>query len=227
MRKQLLDLGADPEKTNAHYIGVPLEKFTFQQRETLSNKIKNNESITFLQVSNFVEKKGHRYTIEAFSNIIQDYPNCKLVLAGDGLLRPKIEKLVKVKKIQDKVIFLGRVTTNEVIPLMHDADIFLHHSVTASDGSQEGIPTVLMEAMGTGLPVFSTYHTGIPELIEDEKTGYLSPEKDVRHYTQKILKFLTGRYHPGRNASNAVHKRFNIAIQNQRLKQIYKEIANE
>lgn len=227
MKEQLLNLGANPEKTYMHYIGVPLELFTFQKRDTLSKKIKNNETISFLQISNFVEKKGHRYTIDAFSNIIQHYPNCKLVLAGDGLLRPKIETLVKAKKIQDKVLFLGRVTTKEVIPLMHHADIFLHHSVTASDGSQEGIPTVLMEAMGTGLPVFSTYHAGISELIEDEKTGYLSPEKDIQHFTRNILKFINGSYHPGKNASNAVHKRFNMAIQNHRLKQIYREIANE
>jgi colanic acid/amylovoran biosynthesis glycosyltransferase len=60
-------------------------------------------------------------------------------------------------------------------------------SVRAGDGDLEGIPVALMEAMAAGLTVVSTYHSGIPELIEDGRTGLLAPERDVGALAQKLV----------------------------------------
>lgn len=65
----------------------------------------------------------------------------------------------------------------EINKLMDEAHIFLLPSITATDGDQEGIPEVLMEAMASGLPVISTFHSGIPELVIDGETGFLGPGK--------------------------------------------------
>ena len=65
--------------------------------------------------------------------------------------------------------------------------MFLLPSVTAQDGDVEGIPVSLMEAMAAGLTVLSTYHSGIPELIEDQKTGFLAPERDIEALAAQLL----------------------------------------
>ncbi len=109
--------------------------------------------------------------------------------------------------------------------LMKQADIFVHHSITASNGDQEGIPNVIMEAMATGLPIISTYHAGIPELITDEFNGYLVEEKDSEEYAKKIRKLLTEdiSFIP-LNARKTIEEKFNLKKQQIKLNSIYEEL---
>jgi len=227
MKDRLVKYGADPSKIKVHYIGAPLQDFAFHNRKALNEKAKNNELIKFLQVSNFVEKKGHKYTINAFKKFISFYPNSRLILAGDGPLKNSMEDLCNELNLNNHVQFVGKVTKPEVIKLMKEADVFLHHSVTAENGDQEGIPTVLMEAMGTGLTVISTYHSGIPELIIDGYNGFLVHEKDIKEYVEKLKYVLSTDNSIRKNAHNYVNKKFNIEIQNKELGDIYKFIINQ
>jgi len=226
MADRLLEIGAKPDRTHVHYIGVPLEDFRFVPRSPIGEKIINMEQIRFLQVSNFVEKKGHYYTVKAFRDFIAHYPNCTLTLAGEGPLQQIIRNLCDELGISDKVQFAGRVAKEQVIELMERSDIFLHHSVTAANGDQEGIPTVLMEAMAMGLIVISSYHSGIPELIEDGRTGFLVVEKDISSYVQTMLTAINASPNLPLLASHSIHTSFNMEIQNNKLKQIYKSIIN-
>lgn len=70
--------------------------------------------------------------------------------------------------------------------MLDDADVFLLPSVTGADGDMEGIPVALMEAMAVGIPVVSTLHSGIPELVEADKSGWLVPENDARALAQRL-----------------------------------------
>jgi glycosyltransferase involved in cell wall biosynthesis len=226
MRDRLIQYGADPSRIKVHYIGAPLQDFVFHNRKALNEKAKNSEMIKFLQVSNFVEKKGHKYTIKAFKEFLGVYPNSRLILAGDGPLRNSMEGLCNELNLNNHVQFIGKVTKPEVIKLMKEADVFLHHSVTAENGDQEGIPTVLMEAMGTGLTVISTYHSGIPELIIDGYNGFLVHEKDITGYVEKLKHVLNTDNSIRKNAYNYVNKNFNIQIQNEELADIYRFVMN-
>ncbi|MGG2973685.1 glycosyltransferase [Geobacillus stearothermophilus] len=226
MKDKLIQYGANPSKIKVHYIGAPLQDFVFHSRKALNEKAKNNELIKFLQVSNFVEKKGHKYTIKAFKEFLKVYPNSRLILAGDGPLRNSIQNLCNELNLNNYVQFVGKVTKPEVIKLMKEADVFLHHSVTAENGDQEGIPTVLMEAMGTGLTVISTYHSGIPELIIDGYNGFLVHEKDIKGYVEKLKHVLNTDNSIRKNAHNYVNKNFNIQIQNEKLADIYRFMIN-
>lgn len=226
MADRLVALGADPARTWAHYIGVPVEDFQFVRRKSLAAKSKDGETVVLLQVSNFIEKKGHLYTLQAFRAFQQHYPRCKLVLAGGGILREAIERAAHELEIANKVEFVGVVAKPRVIELMSNADMFLHHSVTAANGNTEGIPTVLMEAMATGLPVVSTFHSGIPELIKDGESGFLVQERDVAAYSQKLILALSQADGMAEKAAATVAATFNLSRQNESLKSIYRRIID-
>lgn len=70
--------------------------------------------------------------------------------------------------------------------MLHSSDILLAPSVTAENGDQEGIPGSLMQAMACGLPVVSTLHSGIPELVEDGVSGFLAPERNAEVLAEKL-----------------------------------------
>jgi glycosyltransferase involved in cell wall biosynthesis len=226
MARRLEPHGLDKSRLHVHYIGVPVDDFAFISRVPVSEKIKLGKPVEFLQVSNFVEKKGHRYTIDAFARHLGSYPGHNLILAGDGPMRSEVEALCSEKGIADRVAFVGRVVKTQINKLMRSADVFLHHSVTAADGDKEGIPTVIMEAMSTGLVVVSTFHSGIPELIDDGVDGLLVNERDVDAYVKK-LNGLTD-CDPGLpdKARAKIEDKFNMSIQNVKLGKIYEKVIN-
>jgi colanic acid/amylovoran biosynthesis glycosyltransferase len=109
---------------------------------------------------------------------------------------------------------------------MRSAHIFLGPSVTAASGDQEGIPTVIKEAMAVGLPVVSTIHSGIPELVEHGVTGYLAPERDAETLAKHLIALLR---HPdqwgemGRAGRRRVEMEFDTERLNDALVEHYRE----
>lgn len=153
---------------------------------------------TFLQVSSFSEKKGHEFTVRAFAKLIKNQKigrKIRLILAGEGFLKNDMETLVKELGITEFVEFPGLVNREQARELMENADAFVHHSVTSSSvGDMEGIPNAIMEAMAMELPVLSTFHSGIPELVENEINGFLVAERNVADYAEKMKEILSWKY---------------------------------
>lgn len=224
MANRLIAFGCEPSRLRTHYIGVPIEMYEQVDRVPLQEKVKRREQINFLQVARFEEKKGHYYTILAFAEFLKRYSRAYLTLAGDGQLKANIEKLCTELDIGSHVSFVGQVPTREVSRLMQESDVFLHHSVTTDEGDMEGIPIVIMEAMATGLVPISTCHSGIPELIEHDISGYLVAEKDIADYVQQMFRVLEDNGRVGRRARSIIEQRFDISRQNAKLADIYKEL---
>lgn len=222
---RLLELGAPPEHVFQHYIGVPLDKFVSPQRESVAHKAGRGARIQLLQVANFVEKKGHAYTVDAFHVVARNLGNVDLVFAGDGPTRPRIERQVASLGLAARVKFLGNVDTAEVRRLMSASDVFVHHSVRGPRGEEEGLPTVILEAMASGLPVVTTYHAGIPEAVEHGVTGYLVEERDVDAYVDVLVRLLQEDGTIGARARARVREHFDITRQNAALRMIYQRVV--
>jgi colanic acid/amylovoran biosynthesis glycosyltransferase len=139
-----------------------------------------------LSVGRFIEKKGLEYGIRAVSNVLKKYPNIKYNIAGDGPLKSQFEELINERRVSKNIKLLGWKTQSEIRKLMKKSDIMIAPSVTSSRGDQEGIPVTLIEALATGLPVITTGHSGIPELVQDGKSGLIVPERDVNYLTDRI-----------------------------------------
>ncbi|RUU71671.1 glycosyltransferase, partial [Mesorhizobium sp. M2C.T.Ca.TU.009.01.2.1] len=142
---------------------------------------------------------------------------------GGGELLEQLKRTAIDLGIADRVSFLGPRPHGEVKQRLRDADVFLLPSVAGRDGDLEGIPVALMEAMAGGLIAVSTYHSGIPELIEDHKTGFLVPERDVAALAGKLAWIAEnpGPCEPiALAARRKVEADFNADILNERFAQI-------
>ena len=222
-RNKMLERGADPDRTQTLHIGIPLRAFEYSQRLPIREKVRRGQTVELLQVARLVEKKGTRYTLLAFRELLNSYPKCRLSIAGEGPLKEELQSLAATLGISDSVRFLGWVTIEQVARLMHAADIFVLHSVTADDGDQEGIPQSITEAMATGVLVVSTFHAGIPELIQDGVCGYLVPERDVTSYAGKLRDGLDCGPEMGMKARQVVEASFDLDAQNHKLVHFYRQ----
>lgn len=177
-------------KKHILYYGTNIDFF-----KRINYNLEKNE-IKFLQVSSFSEKKGHEYTIKAFALHLKRNLNLnsKLILAGEGDLKESMIRLCKDLKIAEYVEFVGLVNANEAKQLMENSNIFVHHSITSDKGDMEGIPNAIMEAMSMELPILSTFHSGIPELVEHQINGLLSEEKNIEKYADQMTEILKWGY---------------------------------
>ena len=222
MRSNLERVNISVEKGMKLYYGINLKEFVpLDDRET-------KKPFTFLQVSTLVEKKGITYTLNAFSAFLADKikEDYQLILTGDN--ERELEELkqeVSDLNIGESVTFFGRANHDQVIQLMKEADVFVHHSITASNGDEEGIPNAIMEAMAMKLPVISTYHAGIPELVEHGVNGFLVKEKDTEDYAKRMNEIITWTL-KGENRE-VIEDRFNYQKHNAQLEKFYLKLLNK
>ncbi len=182
LRKNLNRHNINIKNSMILHSGIDLNRFKREKKE------KKDDPFIFLQISSLAEKKGHIYTLQAFAKFLASSQSKKYILklTGDGFQKIKLEKLALSLNIQNNVKFVGFVSPQEARVLLEESDVFVHHSITPKDGDEEGIPNALMEAMAMELPVLSTYHAGIPELVTDGENGYLVQEKDVDAYAARM-----------------------------------------
>ena len=214
-RSRLVELGCPPERTVVHRMGIDCRKFAFSPR-----KKDPTGRVEVVSVARLVEKKGVEYGLRALAEGSCRGSNIGYTVVGDGPLRASLERLASQLGISDRVRFLGNRPHDEIAEVLRSATIFLAPSVTSADGDQEGIPVVLMEAMSSGLPVVATEHSGIPELVEDEISGFLAPERDVQALAVCLRKLVE---HPelwpsmGEAGRRKVEADYDIEVLNDRL----------
>jgi len=218
-KNRLVELGCSRDKIVVHRMGVDCSKFKFKPRLYRTDK-----QVHLISIARLVEKKGLEYAIRAIGKMAGRGLRVEYQIVGDGPLRQQLEELVQREKLTDVVHILGWRSHGEVVHLLDEAHILLAPSVTSSDGDQEGIPVALMEAMAQGLPVVSTHHSGIPELIEDGVSGFLVPERDIDGLTEKLSYLIE---HPqlwpefGRRGREYVENNYNIEVLNRQLVEIF------
>jgi glycosyltransferase involved in cell wall biosynthesis len=135
--------------------------------------------LRILCIGTLHEVKGQRHLLEACRLLTERGVDLRCTLIGDGPDQRMLSGLVVAWSLEDCVEFAGRRTRNEIAALLANADVLAAPSVPTSRGKREGIPVVLMEAMSAQVPVVASRLSGIPELVEDERTGLLVPPGDA------------------------------------------------
>lgn len=220
-RQRLLSLGCPADRVQTHYLGVPVERYRFRKR------ILDPARVRLVQVANLVAKKGHSCLLDAFRHLLAIHRDVELLLVGDGPMRPEIEEKIRRLGLSGRVTLLGGLPSESALEVMDGCDIFVQPSETGPNGDTEGIPTAIMEAMSLGLPVVSTHHAGIPELISDGVNGLLGPERDSEAIADRIAALIEEPALYSRisvEGRRTIEERFNLHNQRARLEEIYLEL---
>ncbi len=222
LRRAVIRLGCDEKKIEIQRTGIPLDEFRFRERNFPPRG--GGGEWRLMQAGRLIEKKGLPVTLRAFASFLSQYPNSTLTIAGEGPLLGELQKLARELKIDNRVSFTGFISQEQLRELYYASHIFLHPSETGPDGNQEGIPNSMLEAMGSGLPVFATQHGGIPEAVENGVSGVLVPERDHEALAHALLNAAHDRdflSRIARGGADAVARKFDQRIQAQHLEDIY------
>jgi glycosyltransferase involved in cell wall biosynthesis len=220
LRRAVVDLGCDEKKIEVQRTGIPLYEFPFRER----NFAAATTEWRFVQACRLIDKKGLPVTLRAFASFLRQYPNATLTIAGEGPLLNQLQNLARDLKIDDRVLFTGFISQEQLRDIYYASHIFLHPSETGPDGNQEGIPNSMLEAMASGLPVFATRHGGIPEAIEDGVSGVLVSERSADELARALLNAVqdTGFLSRiARSGAEVVRENFDLGAQAQRLEDLY------
>ena len=182
-RRHLAEIVHLNGKLHCFYHGLELEAYQPTKRIP-------SERPTLTAVGQLKEKKGFHYLLKAcqiLKNRGYDF-HCKII--GEGTFRPVLEEQVQELSLESHVTLRGAIPHEMVINEFQCSTIFVLPCITGSDGDRDGIPNAILEAMAMQLPVVSTQHSGIPEVVKDEVNGLLVPPADPQALADAIARLL-------------------------------------
>lgn len=217
IRRRALACGIPQEKLAMHYIGI--------DRSIFSSTVPLDRRRGVLFIGRLVEKKGCEYLIRAMANVQKLHRDASLTIVGDGPLRVPLECLAVSLGVDAQ--FSGFQIPGVIRSLLSETRVLCAPSVTAANGDSEGLPTVLAEAQAMGVPVVSTFHSGIPELVVSGETGTLVPERDEESLATALSELLAdpllwNRFHEAAPRRIAAH--FDLHRQTALLEQYYRRV---
>ncbi|MEM2795085.1 MAG: glycosyltransferase family 4 protein, partial [Thermofilaceae archaeon] len=172
-------------------------------------------------VGRLTEQKGYAFLLEAASQVIAKIPNVQFLIVGDGELREKLEQQIDRLGLRGRVILAG--AHNPIEPIFKLFDLFVLPSLW------EGLPTVILEAMASGVPVVATDILGTRELIRQGQTGWLARPRDPSSLAHCILEALSDpskRAAIAQNALQEVVSRFSLHHIANQYEQLYLDLVN-
>jgi len=214
-------IGCPPEKIRLNRTGIPLAEFPFAQR-----LMPADGEWKLVQTCRFIPKKGLRTALQAFAIFLKSHPKATFTLAGEGPMRRELETLARELGIAGAVKLPGFLGARELNALYAQSHVFLHPSEIMKDSNQEGIPNAMLEAMATGLPVVATLHGGIPEAVQQERSGFLVPERDPEALAAALRQITESSEYlqiMGRRASESIRAEFEQGEAIKKLEACYDE----
>lgn len=216
-KAELVSMGVDPGKIFIVYNGVDLNFFD-------SIKVQEFENPTICYVGHLEARKNILDLIKAFSIVLMEIPNAKLIIAGSGSLFRRAKEMVRRLKISDKVTFTGKVSFRE------SARIIKSSHVLALPSLIEGFGLVLSEANACYKPVVAYNVPGVREVVKDGVNGFLTSPRDVKGLADKIVRVLSDeklRRRMGKEGRRFVEERFTWERAAQETIKVYNHVLNE
>jgi L-malate glycosyltransferase len=167
-----------------------------------------------------VPHKGQRYLVDAAHLVVQEVPDARFIILGDGELREHLEKQVREHHLEKHVLLPGFRT--DVLGCIKGFDVFAMSSVT------EGLGTSLLDAMACGRAIVATHAGGIPEIVEDGVNGLLVPPRDARALAEAIgreLKDPDLREQLGKAGFDRVCARFTVERMVEQTASVYQRLV--
>lgn len=230
MAKSIVSLGCPENKVRIHHLGVNVDKIPFRPR-----KWHPPEELRVLIAATFTEKKGIPYALEALGRLQSQVP-IRITIIGDARNEP--EQITEKKKIlatiekyqmQNKTTMMGYQPLTTLHEEAYKHHIFLSPSITSSLGDTEGgAPVTIIEMAASGMPIVSTRHCDIPEVIKQPNSSFLADERDVEGLIRAIESLLEA--YPNwpdllDSARRHIELEYNVKTQAKRIAELYRSVA--
>jgi colanic acid/amylovoran biosynthesis glycosyltransferase len=142
--------------------------------------------LRILSIGRLIEKKGFKFLIEACHLLRSSGLPFVCQIVGDGPEHDRLEELVQGYHLSDTVQLMGPLPQTALVEILAQSSIFVFPAIHDSSGDTDNLPTVLIEAMASSLPIVATEVAGIPEIIQRNENGVLVPEQDPSHLADAI-----------------------------------------
>ena len=223
MKSKLITLGCPEEKIQIQRIAIAVGQILFRPR-----KPKRKGKTVFIFGGRFIEKKGLIYALKAFKKVRETNSNFEFRIIGDGPLKSEINAFIRENNMERYTLLLGFLNYKDYMKQMQEADIFIHPSITATDGDSEGgAPTTILEAQAMGMPVISSYHADIPNIVIPGESALLSEERDWKRLAENIRYLLENQSEweaMGKTGRNLMENRHNITVEVHSLEDKYSKL---
>jgi phosphatidylinositol alpha-1,6-mannosyltransferase len=182
-------LGVAAPRIRVVHPGVDADRFRPDVDGSVERAALGTAGPVLLSVGRLQRRKGHDTTIQAVAQVIQDFPGLRYVIAGDGAERPRLQKLAEELGVGSSVVFLGEVEDERLPALYAACDVFL--MPTRREGPDvEGFGIVYLEAAASGRASIGGRNGGVPEAIEEGRSGLLVSGTDAEELAAAIRQLL-------------------------------------
>ena len=214
MKEKMIHFGFDRNNVKQIAYGLPIEKYPYS--------IANSKSKIVLFIGSLGYHKGCKFLIEAIPVVLEEHLDTKLLIVGEGSEKNKLQLLVKRLGIENHVEFLGIIPNEKTHELYKYSNIVVVPSIW-----QEVLGIVGLEAMAIGRPTIGSNIGGIPDWIENGKTGYLVETKSSEQIADRIKQILSdydGAIRMGINARKKIERDFNMIKHVSIIEDLYSEV---
>ena len=206
-RRDLIDEGpAAAVKTHTVYNGVDPSAFPSRpDRKKVREELGIVPGPVLVTIARLTEQKGHRYLLQALPCLLETWPQLCCMFVGEGELHDVLHRMAINLGVERACRFVG--AREDIADILAAADLFVLPSLS------EGFPFVLLEALAMGCPIVASRVNGVPELIEDRKTGFLVPPRDPQSLARAIREVLSdpsAALKIGAEGRAVVHERFTV-----------------
>ncbi len=187
-REMILEICGMRYEPTVHIVHCGIDPQDFKENPFPTPFENGNGPFRIACIGTLHEVKGQRYLLEACRELKKEGIDFQCHLVGDGPDQRMLQERLLQMGLEQHVRFEGRRTSKEIQKLLQQTDVLVAPSVPTRCGRREGIPVVLMEAMGSGVAVIASDLSGIPELVIDGRTGILTPPGDSGSIARALLR---------------------------------------
>ncbi len=217
---------APAERFTTVYSGMDVDPFLNPPRprgEVRAELDLDDEHVAIAKVARLFHLKGHEYLIQAARRVVDQHPNVRFVLIGDGILREQFEQQIADLELTDHFILTGLVAPERIPELINACDIVAHTSVW------EGLARVLPQGLIAGKPVVSYDIDGAPEVVIPNETGFLLPVESINELADAIGQLVASpqlRERMGRAGRERCREIFCHHYMTERIREVYEQVLD-
>ncbi|HBE68385.1 MAG TPA: glycosyltransferase family 1 protein [Planctomycetaceae bacterium] len=218
---------APPEKFTTIYSGMDVEPFATCDQHRVASRRElgfSEEHIVFGKIARLFNLKGHCYLVDAAAKVVEQNPNVRFLLVGDGLLRESLTDHIDRLGLTDHFVFTGLVSPEKIPYYLSSMDCLVHTSL------REGLARTLPQALIASRPVVSYDVDGAREVVITGETGFLLPPKSIDQLSAAISQLAREpelRRKLGQHGAERFTDQFRHETMTQRIRDVYQQVLRD